>query len=78
VNVIPCHRIDITFLVRICRHITNRHLMPCRISFIHRREGGCPEMDAFMGREVTFGADADPIGFLGTAPQIPVLGAIRT
>ena len=32
-------------------------------------------MDAFMGSEVTFGADADEIGFVGTAPQIPVLGA---
>src|SRR5262249_20941771 len=53
------------FLVRTCRQITNRHLMPCRVSFIHRREGGCPEMDAFMGSEVTFGADADEIGFVG-------------
>jgi AraC-like DNA-binding protein len=71
------HQIEawVTFLVRICRQITNRHLMPCRVSFIHRREGGCPEMDALMGREVTFGAATDEIGFLGTAPQMPVLGA---
>ena len=32
-------------------------------------------MDAFMGREVTFGADADQIVFPGTAQQMPVLGA---
>jgi AraC-like DNA-binding protein len=71
------HQIEawVTFLVRICRQITNRNLMPCRVSFIHRREGGCPEMDAFMGREVTFGADADEVVFIGTAPQMPVLGA---
>src|SRR5262249_6735941 len=54
------HQIEawVTFLVRICRRITNRHLLPCRVSFVHRREGGSPEMDAFMGRDVTFGADA--------------------
>ena len=71
------HQIEawVTFLIRICRQITNRHLMPCRVSFIHRREGGCPEMDAFMGREVTFGDDADEVVFIGTAPQMPVLGA---
>ena len=71
------HQIEawVTFLVRICRKITNRDLMPCRLSFIHRREGGCPEMDAFMGRKVTFGAEADEIVFVGTAPQMPVLAA---
>jgi AraC-like DNA-binding protein len=65
----------VTALVRICRQLTNRQLLPCVISFIHRREGGCPEMDAFMGREVTFGADADEVVFLGTAQQTPILGA---
>jgi len=71
------HQIEawVTFLVRICRQITNRHLMPCHVSFIHRREGGCPELDAFMGREVIFGADADEVRLVGTAPQMPVLGA---
>jgi Arabinose-binding domain of AraC transcription regulator, N-term len=74
------HQIEawVTFLVRICRQITNRHLMPCRVSFIHRREGGCSEMDAFMGHEVTFGADADEVTFLGTAQELPVLGADLT
>jgi AraC-like DNA-binding protein len=65
----------ITFVVRTCRQITNRHLMPCHVSFIHRRESGCPEIDAFMGRRVMFSADADEVRFIGTAPQMPVLGA---
>ena len=65
----------VTGLVRICRQITNRQLLPCIVSFVHRREGGYPEMDAFMGRKVTFGADADEIAFPGTAEQMPVLGA---
>jgi len=32
-------------------------------------------MNAFMGRDITFGTDADEIVFLGTAQQMPVLGA---
>jgi AraC-like DNA-binding protein len=71
------HQIEawVTFVVRICRQITNRHLLPCSITFVHRRERGCPEMDAFMGHEVTFGAGADEVVFLGTAQQTPILGA---
>jgi AraC-like DNA-binding protein len=71
------HQIEawVTGLVRICRQITNRQLLPCIVSFVHRREGGSSEMDAFMGREVTFGADADEILFPGNAEQMPVLGA---
>jgi AraC-like DNA-binding protein len=71
------HQIEawVTGLVRICRQITNRQLLPCIVSFVHRREGGSPEMAAFMGREVAFGAEADEIVFPGTAQQMPVLGA---
>jgi len=71
------HQIEawVTFVVRICRQITNRQLLPCSVSFVHRREGGCPEMDAFMGREVSFGAGADEVVFVGTAQQTPILGA---
>jgi len=71
------HQIEawVTFVVRICRQITNRQLLPCMVSFVHRREGGCPEMDAFMGRQITFGAGADEVVFLGSAQQMPVLAA---
>jgi AraC-like DNA-binding protein len=71
------HQIEawVTFVVRICRQITNRQLLPCSVTFIHRREGGCPEMDAFMGRKVTFGAGADEVIFVGTAQQTPILDA---
>jgi AraC-like DNA-binding protein len=71
------HQIEawVTFVVRICRQITNRQLLPCIVSFVHQREGGCPEMDAFMGREVSFGADADEVIFPGAAERMPILGA---
>ena len=71
------HQIEawVTCLVRVSRRLTNRHLLPISVSFVHRRKGGCPDMDAFMGCEVTFGADKDEVVFLGTAQQMPVLGA---
>jgi AraC-like DNA-binding protein len=71
------HQIEawVISLVRICRRLTNRHLRPSYVSFVHRRKGGCPEMDAFMGCNVIFGANADEIAFVKTAQQTPVLGA---
>ena len=71
------HQIEawITSVVGICRRLTNRQLLPTSVSFVHRREGGCPEMDAFMGCDVTFGADTDEVVFLRTAQQMPVVGA---
>src|SRR5215467_8320826 len=71
------HQIEawVTLLVRICRQLTSRHLRPSRVSFVHQREGGSAEMTAFMGCDITFGADADEVIFFGPAHQLPVLGA---
>jgi len=71
------HQIEawVTWLVRTCRQLTNRDVRPSRVSFVHRRGGGSPEISAFMGCDVTFGADADEVIFFGTARQLPVLGA---
>jgi AraC-like DNA-binding protein len=71
------HQIEawVISLVRICRRLTNRHLRPSYVCFAHRRKDGCPEMNAFMGCNVIFGANADEIAFVRTAQQTPVLGA---
>jgi AraC-like DNA-binding protein len=71
------HQIEawVISLVRICRQLTNRHLRPSYVCFVHRRKGDCSEMDAFMGCNVIFGANADEIAFVGTAQKTPVLGA---
>jgi AraC-like DNA-binding protein len=71
------HQIEawVISLVRICRRLTNRHLRPSYVSFVHRRKGGCPEMEAFMGCNITFGANADKIAFVRATKQAPVLGA---
>jgi AraC-like DNA-binding protein len=64
----------VTSLVRICRQLTDRRVLPSCVRFVHRRNE-CPEMDAFMGCEVDFGADADEVVFPGTAQQMTILAA---
>src|SRR5262249_21268350 len=71
------HQIEawVMSLVRICRRLTDRHLRPRYVSFVHRRKDGCPEMEAFMGCNVIFGAVSDKIAFVRTTKEAPVLGA---
>jgi AraC-like DNA-binding protein len=71
------HQIEfwITSVVRACRQLTNRRLLPSCVRFVHRRKGGVPELDRFLGCDVVFGAEADEIAFPGTVKQMPVVGA---
>ena len=59
------HQIEylLTAVIRICRQLTNRHLVPDRVGLVHRRQQGAPELNAFLGCDVAFGADADEIVF---------------
>jgi AraC-like DNA-binding protein len=71
------HQIEswVTAVVRACRQLTNRRLLPSSVRFVHRRKGGCPELDRFLGCDVVFGAEADEVAFPGTVKQMPVVGA---
>ena len=71
------HQIEsfITSVVRLCRQLTNRHLLPSHVKLLHRRGGGSPEFDKFMGCHVAFGSDADEVVFPATIKQLPVVGA---
>ena len=71
------HQIEafLTFLVRLSRQLTNRRLMPSRVNVCHRRKGGCPELNTFLGCDVVFGADTDKVVFPGTAKEMPVVYA---
>jgi AraC-like DNA-binding protein len=60
-------------LVRICRQLTNRHLRPSSVGFVHRRKGGAPALEKFLGCDVTFGAASDEVAFPGTVKQMPVV-----
>src|SRR5215467_9754048 len=65
----------ITSLVRICRQLTNRHLLPSRVRLVHRRNGGAATLEKFLGCEVEFGADTDEVAFSETVKQLPVVCA---
>ena len=65
----------ITSLVRICRQLTNRQLLPSSVGFVHRRKGGAPALEKFLGCNVTFGAASDEVAFPGTVKQMPVVSA---
>jgi hypothetical protein len=71
------HQIEalMTALVRVCRQVTDRRLLPSCIRFVHHRKGGCPELDSFMGCAVEFGAYTDEVAFDGAAQQMPVVNA---
>ena len=71
------HQIEfsIVTLVRICRQLTNRHLLASRASFIHRRSEDTSEFNAFFGSDVTFGAAVDEVAFSTSIKQMPVVGA---
>ena len=71
------HQIEfwVTSLVRICRELTNRHLLPSCVRFVHRRTGGATVLEKFLGCDITFGADTDEVAFPGTVKQMPVVCA---
>jgi AraC-like DNA-binding protein len=71
------HQIEawVTSLVRICRQLTGRSLLPTCVRFVHHRKSRALELDKFMGCGVVFGADRDEVSFPGTVRQLPVVNA---
>jgi AraC-like DNA-binding protein len=66
-----------TALIRACRQLTNRRVLPTRVKFIHRRNEDCSQLTTLLGRQAVFGADADEVAFSTTAKDMPVVGADR-
>jgi AraC-like DNA-binding protein len=64
-------------MVRMCRQITGTRLAPRQFSFRHRGEETPPECRAFLGCEVTYGADADEIVLPSLVNTLPIIGADR-
>jgi AraC-like DNA-binding protein len=71
------HQIEcwMTALVRTCQQLTNRRVLPSSVKLIHRRTEDCSEINAFMGCEIEFGADADEVTFPSSIATIPTVGA---
>jgi AraC-like DNA-binding protein len=71
------HQIEfwLTSVVRVCRQLTGRRLMPSRVRVIHHRRRTSPELRSFLGCEVEFGSDVDEVTFPGTVKLMPVVSA---
>jgi AraC-like DNA-binding protein len=64
-----------TGLVRLCRQLTGRELIPRLVEFIHRRNEDTSELSAFFGSQVDFGASADRLTFEASFKDLPVISA---
>jgi AraC-like DNA-binding protein len=64
-----------TTLVRACRHLTGRHLVPQVIRFVHAR-GRMPSLaQSYFGCPLEFGAPADEIHYATADAEIPIANA---
>jgi len=61
-----------TSLLRICRQLTGRRLVPSRIRVMHCRTKTPAEFRSFFGCEVEFGSDVDEVVFSTTAKHLPI------
>jgi AraC-like DNA-binding protein len=72
------HQIEffMTVLIRLCRRLTGVRLVPTRVALTHRRgnQGGS-ELAAYFGCQMTFGAKADDVRFVGSAKDIAITSA---
>jgi AraC-like DNA-binding protein len=71
------HQIEffVTMLVRICRQLTGRRLIPTRVRLIHRRDSISPEFLEFFGSAVELGAAADEVAFAAAVKHLPIVSA---
>ncbi len=65
----------VTMIVRTCRTLTNRRLVPRAVRFAHRRSNDVSELERFFGCPTAFGADADEIVFDKKEGQLHLVGA---
>ena len=64
-------------VLRICRVLTGRNLVPQHFSFSHYRSQGTSEMARFVGTKVDFGSDADEFVLHADARELPLVHSDR-
>jgi AraC-like DNA-binding protein len=71
------HQIEflMTFLIRICRHLTGLPLRPSWVRLTHRHSSDCSELAAYFGGKLDFAASVDEVAFSGTAKDLRVVSA---
>lgn len=65
----------LTAIIRICRQLTGRHVVPSRVQLIHFRKNGSPEFAEFFGDDIQFGAPIDELTFPTKFGTLPVVSA---
>ena len=71
------HQIEfcMSAVLRICRVLTGRNLVPQDFSIAHHRSEGTGEMSRFVGTKVEFGADTDEFALNSNTRELPVIHA---
>ena len=71
------HQIEffVAFLVRLCRHLTGRQLLPSAVQFLHRRDNIPSDVRAFFGCDISFGSGVDEIVYPRSSGTLPIVGA---
>jgi AraC-like DNA-binding protein len=64
-------------VLRICRVLTGRNLVPQHFSISHYRSQGTSEMARFVGTKVDFGADNDEFALQADARELPLIHSDR-
>ena len=65
----------LTTIIRNCRQLTSRRLVPSRIGILHRQKAERRPVEAFFGCTVQFGADADEIVLADSVRQLSISSA---
>ena len=69
-----CHQVEfwLVSLVRLCRQLTNRRLIPSRIRLVHHRKKTPAEFRSLLGCEIEFGSGVDEVAFPRAATLMPI------
>jgi AraC-like DNA-binding protein len=65
----------VTALVRTCRKLTDRHLVPTALRLFHHRDAVSPEFVDFFGRAAEFSAPDDALTFPASNRSLPIVSA---
>jgi len=63
------------FIVRACRDMTRKRLLPVRAEFMHPRPNARIDYEAHLGCAVRFRADWDAVVFAAETMRLPIIGA---
>jgi AraC-like DNA-binding protein len=71
------HQIEfiVTIILRICRHLAGREIMPITVGFVHRRARLPDDLRLLFGTDVAFNNQTDEIEFAGMMASMDVVSA---